>query len=44
MNKDLIAINEEIDIMMKKPPSMDKYQRLGILFSCKETHRKSIKK
>ena len=36
MNKDLIAINEEIDIMMQKPPSIDKYQRLGILFVCKK--------
>lgn len=36
MNKDLIAINEEIDIMIKKPPSMEKYQRLGVLFVCKK--------
>ena len=43
MNKDLIAINEEIDIMMQKPPSMDKYQRLGILFSCKEHIEKVLK-
>lgn len=43
MNKDLIAINEEIDILMQKPPSMDKYQRLGVLFSCKEYIEKSLK-
>lgn len=43
MNKDLIAINEEIDIMMQKPPSMEKYQRLGILFCCKEHIEKALK-
>lgn len=36
MNRDLTAINEEIIEVMKKSPSMDKYQRLGILFVCKE--------
>ena len=37
MNKDLIAINEEIDILLEKPPTMDKYQRLGVLFVCKKS-------
>ena len=36
MNKDLIAINEEIEKMLDRPPSMDKYQRLGVLFVCKK--------
>lgn len=36
MTRDLTAINEEIDEVMKKSPSMDKYQRLGILFVCKQ--------
>lgn len=35
MNKDLVAINEEIEMMLKKPPTMEKYQRLGVLFVCK---------
>lgn len=35
MTRDLTAINEEITEVMKKSPSMDKYQRLGILFVCK---------
>ena len=43
MNKDLIAINEEIDIISKKPPSMDKFQRLGILFSCKDHIERVLK-
>jgi len=28
MNKDLIAINEEIDILLEKAPSMEKYQNV----------------
>ena len=36
MNKDLLAINEEIDILLEKPPTMEKYQRLGVLFVCKK--------
>lgn len=36
MNKDLAALNEEIEMLMKKSPSMDKYQRLGVLFVCKQ--------
>jgi hypothetical protein len=43
MNKDLIAINEEIDIMLKKPPSMQKFERLGILFVCKNVIEKILK-
>lgn len=43
MNKDLIAINEEIDIMLKKPPSMQKFERLGILFVCKNAIEKILK-
>lgn len=43
MNKDLIAINEEIDIMIKKPPSMEKYQRLGVLFVCKKNIEDMLK-
>lgn len=42
MNKDLIAINEEIEIIMEKPPSMEKYQRLGVLFICKHCIEKSL--
>lgn len=36
MNKDLIAINEEIEILLEKSPSMEKYERLGVLFVCKK--------
>lgn len=43
MNKDLFAINEEIDRLMKKPPSMEKFERLGILFLCKSTIEKILK-
>lgn len=35
MNRDLIAINEEIEDLLKKSPTMDKYQRLGTLLVCK---------
>jgi len=35
MNRDLEAINEEIDLLMEEAPTMDKYQRLGVLFVCK---------
>ena len=37
MNKDLLAINEEIELMLEKPPTMEKYQRLGVLFVCKKS-------
>ena len=43
MNKDLVAINEEIEILLEKPPTMEKYQRLGILFVCKHYIEKSLK-
>ena len=36
MNKDLAEINEKINMLLDKPPSMEKYQRLGILFVCKK--------
>lgn len=36
MNRDLEAIAEEIDVILSKPPSMDKYSRLATLFICKE--------
>lgn len=36
MLKDLEVINEEIERLMDKTPSMDKYQRLGVLFVCKD--------
>lgn len=37
MNKDLVAINEQIEMLLDKPPSMEKYQRLGVLFVCKNS-------
>ena len=43
MNKDLEAINEEIEELLKKPPTMDKYQRLGVLFICRYYLEKEIK-
>ena len=43
MNKDLIAINDEIEILLEKPPSMDKYQRLGVLYCCKEHIERALK-
>ena len=43
MNKDLIAINEEIEIMLDKPPTMEKYQRLGVLFVCKKSIEDMLK-
>lgn len=43
MNKDLVAINEEIEIMLKKPPTMEKYQRLGVLFVCKKHIEEMLK-
>lgn len=43
MNKDLVAINEEIDILLEKPPTMEKYQRLGILFVCKKNIEDMLK-
>lgn len=43
MNKDLVAINEEIEMLLEKPISMEKYQRLGVLFVCKNYIEKSLK-
>ena len=43
MNKDLIAINEEIDILLDEPPTMEKYQRLGVLFVCKKSIEDMLK-
>lgn len=43
MNKDLIAINEEIEVLLDKSPSMDKYQRLGVLFVCKKHIEEMLK-
>lgn len=43
MNRDLQAINEEIDILLNEKPSMDKYQRLGILFVSKYYIEKMLK-
>lgn len=42
MNRDLEAINEEIDILLEEAPSMDKYQRLGVLFVCKDHIEKML--
>ena len=36
MHKDLKIINEEIDALLRKSPSMEKYTRLGTLLICKE--------
>lgn len=43
MNRDLIAINEEIELMLEKPPTMEKYQRLGVLFVCKKSIEDMLK-
>lgn len=43
MNKDLLAINEEIELMLEKPPTMEKYQRLGVLFVCKKSIEDMLK-
>ena len=43
MNKDLVAINDEIDMILKKPPSMEKYERLGVLFVCKKNIEDMLK-
>lgn len=43
MNKDLTIINEEIERIKNMPSTMEKYQRLGILFVCKEYIEKSLK-
>lgn len=43
MNKDLAAINEEIDLLLEKPPTMEKYQRLGVLFVCKKSIEDMLK-
>lgn len=43
MNKDLAALNEEIDLLLQKPPTMEKFQRLGILFVCKNSIEKILK-
>ena len=43
MNKDLVALNEEIDMLLKMPPTMEKYQRLGVLFVCKNAIENILK-
>ena len=43
MNKDLVALNEEIDILLKMPPTIEKYQRLGVLFVCKNSIEDMLK-
>lgn len=43
MNKDLIAINEEIETLLDEKPTMDKYQRLGVLFVCKKNIEDMLK-
>lgn len=43
MNKDLIAINEEIDRLIDRPVTLEKYQRLGALFVCKHYIEKMLK-
>lgn len=43
MNKDLVVINEEIDILLEKPPSMDKFQKLCALLVCKDHIEKMFK-
>ncbi len=43
MNKDLVAINEEIEMLLERPPTMDKYQRLGVLFVCKKSIEDMLK-
>lgn len=43
MNKDLIAINEEIELLLEKPPTIEKYQRLACLFSCKTNIENMLK-
>lgn len=43
MNKDLLAINEEIELILEKPPTMEKYQRLGVLFVCKKSIEDMLK-
>jgi hypothetical protein len=43
MNKDLFAINEEIELLLTKQPSMDKFQRLSALFVCKNAIEEMMK-
>ena len=43
MNKDLVAINNEIEELMNTQPTMDKYQRLGVLFTCKKNIEDMLK-
>ena len=43
MNKDLVAINDEIEVLTEKSPSMDKYQRLGVLLVCKKYIEDTLK-
>ena len=43
MDRDLLVINEEIEELLKKTPTMDKYQRLGTLFICRHYLEKEIK-
>ena len=40
MIKDLEVINEEIERLLDKSPTMDKYQRLGVLLVCKDYFEK----
>lgn len=43
MNRDLIAINDEIEILLEDVPSLEKYQQLGALFVCKHFIEKMLK-
>lgn len=43
MNEDLQVLNDEIDNLLFEPPSMDKYQRLAILFVCKNNIENMLK-
>lgn len=43
MNKDLVALNEGIDMLLKMPPTIEKYQRLGVLFVCKKSIEDMLK-
>ena len=43
MHKDLVVINEEIEMLLEETPSMEKYQRLGVLFVCKHYIEKMLK-
>lgn len=43
MNRDLVAINEEIEMLLNEPPTMQKYQKLGVLFVCKKNIEDMLK-